>query len=93
MVDFKRLQDIPIKQVADRLGYKLRRGGKQYRGPCLICHHKSQRAFSLTPELGRWWCFGRCAAGGDGLELVSRTLRISKPEAAEWMVENFGGSA
>lgn len=88
-MDFKRLRTIPITDVATRLGYKLRQKGSGYRAACLICNHPSPRAFSLTPRMGRYWCFGGCRAGGDVLQLVIETKKLTHVEAAEWLTENF----
>lgn len=90
-IDFKKLRAIPIQDVATRLGFTLKRKGEQFRGPCIICHHPSQRAFTISPWLQRYWCFGHCKSGGDALQLATNVLMVTKPEAAKWLLKSFGG--
>lgn len=88
-MDFKRLRTIPILDVCAWLGIELKCKGQVWRGQCPVCRHSSVRAFTVTPAIGRWWCFARCREGGDALELVVRTKRVPHPEAARLLVEAF----
>lgn len=88
-LDFAKLRHVPIEQVAELLGIKLKKSGNQLRGTCPICQHDSQRAFTVTVSLGRWWCFGHCRAGGDALELVAQVRQTSKVEAAAFLAGHF----
>jgi hypothetical protein len=61
-VDFKALrQRVPIEQVCDLLGIRLKKTGDQLRGACAICGHVSDRCFVVTPAKGLyglapvWW--------------------------------------
>jgi DNA primase len=89
-VDFRSLRTIPIESVCAMLGIQLKRRGSQLRSQCPICRHPSTRAFSVTPQMSRWWCHGTCKAGGDGLELIVRMKRVSHAEGAKILVERFG---
>jgi DNA primase len=90
-MDFRRLRNIDILDVCRWLGIELKCKGSVWRGSCPICRHPSERAFTVTPALNRFWCFGRCQDGGDALELVVRTKLISHPNAAKLLVDEFGG--
>ena len=90
-MDFKALrQRIPIEQVCRLLGIKLKKTGAQLRGACPICGHASERCFVVTPALNRFWCFGHCHSGGDGIELVARVRQLSHKAAARLLVDHFG---
>lgn len=89
-VDFKALrQRIPIEQVCDMLGIRLKKTGKQLRGPCPICSHASDRCFVVTPDINRFWCFGDCNSGGDVIELTVRVRQLSHKDAAQLLTEHF----
>jgi len=80
--DFKKLREVPIEQICEILGLELQRKGKQLRGQCTICNHTSIRCFTVTPALSRWWCFGHCQAGGDGLALYAAVRQMTVYQAA-----------
>ena len=82
-VDFKALrQRVAIERVVDLLGIQLKKSGAQLRGPCPICSCASDRCFTVTPALNRFWCFGDCKSGGDVIELVARVKQTSHKDAA-----------
>ena len=89
MPDFKRLKKIPIVDVCLMLGIDLKPRGKQYRAYCPICDHPSERAFVVTPAIERYWCFGYCRSGGDGLELYARMRQLTKKNAARELIKHF----
>ena len=64
---------IPIREVADRLGLRLRRvSATEYAGPCPDCGgHEKRDADRFAINIGKG-VFGcrKCGAGGDGVELV-----------------------
>lgn len=91
--DFKRLREIPIEQVCGMLNLTLRHEGFRLRGTCPICNHQDHRkrgSFTVTPSEGRYWCFGKCKSGGDGIDLVSHVRRITLFQAALEIQEHFG---
>lgn len=91
MPDFVRLRRIPIERVCNLLNLKLKKHGNQLRGSCPICHHKSERCFTVTPlPVNRWWCFGGCRDGGDGLELYSRVTKVTVYVAAKELEKTLG---
>lgn len=61
--DFKRIREtVPLIEVPDYLGIKLKWARKQMRGKCPLCNSKVPRAFAATPSLGLWRCFACSAA-------------------------------
>lgn len=90
MPDFKKVAQIPIEPVCAWLGIELKNKGAHLRGQCPICDHPSERAFSVTPKIGRWWCFGRCKSGGDVIELVAQVNQVSHYEATKQLAAHFG---
>jgi DNA primase len=90
-ISFQRLRrKVWITEVARDLNLNLTRCGKQYRGPCPICKHKSQRCFVITPSKNLYYCFGDCKEGGDALQLVARIKQLNLPETAALMAEWYG---
>ena len=89
-IDFAEIKGrVTELQVADMLGLKLKKSGATWRGHCPICNNKNQRALAITPGKG-WYCHGDCKAGGDVIELVTRTRSITQREAAREIAERFG---
>jgi hypothetical protein len=62
--NFKKLREVPIDRILDLLQLSLKKKGFQLQGNCPICEHPSDRCFTVTQKLNRWWCFGRCRSGG-----------------------------
>lgn len=88
--DFNSLKGIPIEDVLHYLGIDLKKKGKQLRGQCPVCLHPSSRAFTVTPDMNRFWCHGYCRSGGDTIELVSRVKQITAYDAACELQKTFG---
>jgi DNA primase len=51
---------------------ELKKSGKSFKGRCPF-HEEKSASFYVTPELGRFKCFG-CQAGGDAIAFVQRYL-------------------
>jgi len=72
-LDFRYLkQRITIEQVLERNGLtqRLRRRGNMLIGPCPLHGGDNPRAFVVNLERNTWYCFTKCARGGDIVELV-----------------------
>ncbi len=78
-------REIPIADVASRLGIDVGRNG----WACCPIHGEKTPSFHLRPAGNGWFCFG-CQAGGDTLELVKRILGIPFPQVKEWFTTEFG---
>lgn len=51
-------------------GHRLRRAGNRLWGPCPVHHGDNPHAFQVDLERNLWFCFTRCARGGDVIELA-----------------------
>ena len=90
-IDFADLkQSVTIEQVAQMLGVKLKPNGQHLRGECPVCKQGGDRAFTITPAKGVYFCFGKCQQGGDMLSLVARVRGCDVKRAAEIVAEHFG---
>ncbi|RME75722.1 MAG: DNA primase [Planctomycetota bacterium] len=47
----------------------LRRSGSGYKGLCPF-HEERTPSFSVRPDRGTWYCFGRCSRGGNAIDFV-----------------------
>lgn len=83
--DMAPIRRIPILDVADRLGLKVR--GK--RAMCFDGHDKRTASLCFAPAKGLWKCFG-CGKGGDGPALVMAVLGCDFPNALDWFARQFG---
>ena len=89
-IDFAEIKGrVTELQVADMLGVTVKKSGSTWRGHCPICKNKNQRALAITPSKG-WYCHGDCKAGGDIIELVSRTRDLTHRQAAIAIANHFG---
>jgi putative DNA primase/helicase len=57
---------VPVLEVAERHGAKLKRSGAEWTGPCLRCGGVDR--FAILPAKNIWNCRG-CAKGGDAIDL------------------------
>jgi hypothetical protein len=44
----------------------------------------------MAEQSHRYWCFGKCQGGGDIIELVARSKKLSQKEAAQLLSDHFG---
>jgi DNA primase len=77
-------RSVPIANVLQAAGVlgTLRRRGDRLVGPCPVHGGDNLTAFSVDLRTNRWYCFTRCAGGGDVVELVRRLHRVGFREAA-----------
>ncbi len=93
-LDFHHLKrHVNIEQLLAHHGLleTLRKRGDRWIGPCPVHGGDNPRAFVLTPSKNLWYCFTRCRAGGDVVELARRLLHLSYIETAHylaWLAEN-----
>jgi DNA primase len=81
-VDFKAIkQAVPIEQVLDRYGVKLKRTGKELRGRCPIHKGEGTDTFHANTEKNAFHCFS-CNAKGNVLDLVAVIENCSVRDAA-----------
>ncbi len=68
----------------------LKRQGKEYVGLCPF-HGEDTPSFSVSPEMGLFYCFG-CQAGGDVFQFLMRRDNLTFPEAAQRLADKVGVS-
>lgn len=77
------LKSIPISEVAQRLGIKLR-------NKMALCYNGHDTVPSLLIDDKKGFkCFG-CGQHGDSIDLVKNALKLSFLEACEWLIQSFG---
>lgn len=84
--DLSPLKQIPIIEVAKRLGIQVR--GTQ--AMCFMGHDKASPSLSFLKSHNTWRCFGACGKHGDGITLVMEKERLDFKGAFEWFARNFG---
>ncbi len=72
---------IDLVSVVERY-VTLKRAGGKLKGLCPF-HSEKTPSFTVSPEIGRWYCFGSCAEGGDVFKFVQKIENLSFPEALE----------
>jgi DNA primase catalytic core len=81
--DIELLNNIPIIDVADRLGLQLRNN------KCLcFLHNEKTPSFSINPKKNIWKCFG-CGEGGGVIKLVEKYNKCKFIEACTWLSNTF----
>ena len=86
-LDFAKIRDYPITDIASMLGLKLEEKGDQLVGICPISKANNATAFKITPNKNRFICFcSTCKKldkpGGDCIELVRRVRGVDVRQAA-----------
>jgi len=72
---------VDLVSVVERYVTLKRTGGK-LKGLCPF-HQEKTPSFTVSPEMGRWHCFGQCGEGGDVFKFVQKIENLSFPEALE----------
>src|ERR1035437_8931558 len=83
--DLSPLKQIPIIEVANRLGIQVR-GTKAM---CFMGHDKASPSLSFLKSRNTWRCFGACGKHGDGITLVMEKEGLDFKSALEWFARNF----
>ena len=86
-MDLQRIKDIPILDIAGRLGLDWTPGRKLY--PCFKGHGNRTGCLSLTPEKNLFHCF-TCGIGGSNIDLVMQCLNLDKAGAINWIKTQYG---
>jgi len=95
-LDFSKIREHPIAEVASMLGITLTQKDAQLVGTCPISGAGNRTAFKLTPGMNRFFCFcPECRKlpkpGGDCIELVRRFRKLTNPrDAAAEIAAHFG---
>jgi DNA primase len=95
-LEFKRLKAmVSIELVLAHCGLDahMRTTGNRLVGPCPVHGGDNPRAFVVNRESNTWYCFTRCSAGGDVVELVRRLKHCDYADAARHLAALVGRSA
>ncbi|HET7746434.1 MAG TPA: DNA primase [Vicinamibacteria bacterium] len=83
--EVRRTADI-VRLVGDHV--QLRKAGTSWKGLCPF-HNEKTPSFNVSPERGRFHCFG-CGEGGDVFRFVMLREKATFPEAVETVARRFG---
>lgn len=84
-VDFKAVKAaVSMLQVLEHYGLaeSFKRSGNSLSGPCLLHDGQNPTQFRVSLSKNCWNCFGKCKAGGNILDFVSRKEGVTIREAA-----------
>jgi DNA primase len=85
-VNLDEIRQLPIREVATRLGIKLLNGNKAM---CFGGHDSRTPSLSFVPTKNIWKCFG-CDRKGNNIGLVMQCLELDFKDALEWFASEFG---
>lgn len=69
-IDFAEIRRrVPLPQFVESCGIDLQPEGDGWRAPCLLHQEEHGASFLLYPDQ-RWYCHGKCARGGDIIDLA-----------------------
>lgn len=85
MSNIERIKQIPILEVANKLGIEVDKNNKAY---CFKGHDKKSKSLSFNIDENYFNCFG-CGIGGTTIDLVKEYLQINTGEAIKWLEDNF----
>lgn len=72
---------VPIQNVLD---IQFRKLGNRLVGKCPM-HNEKTGSFYVYLDQNTWACYGSCATGGDVIELVMKTQKLSFTEALKYL--------
>lgn len=78
-----------IVTVVSEAGVKLKPAGRGFVACCPF-HNEKTASFHVSPERGRWHCFGACGEGGNVIDFVMRHRTIGFADACKYLCERFG---
>jgi DNA primase len=84
ILDFQTLKRFSIEQLLLERGLlsQCRRHGDRITGPCPVHRGDNPNAFVVTLSRNLWYCFSRCQAGGDVIDLLARLDDVDRITAA-----------
>lgn len=72
----------PLADYCSERGIELRRSGQHLQGKCPVHSETQGGSFTVWPEENRWRCFGKCARGGDVVDLHAALSGMPLKDAA-----------
>jgi DNA primase len=87
--DIKKLNEISVFDVAQRLGIIINRG----KAKCFL-HEEKTASLSFNKKGNYWNCFG-CGQGGGTIDLVTKKTGLIFSDACQWLISEFniGGAS
>lgn len=85
------IEELRLKiDILDVIGeyLRLKRAGKRYVAFCPFHDDKKTPSFSISPELGLYYCFG-CKRSGDAFKFISDYLGLTFNEAIEFLAKKY----
>ncbi|MBC8503896.1 MAG: DUF927 domain-containing protein [Chloroflexi bacterium] len=94
-IDIEKLLDhIDIVALADHLGARLKKKGREWRGACpLHAGADNKTAFQVSTDndnRGYWRCWTGCDTGGDAIDLIKLAKNMDFIEAVEYLASYAG---
>lgn len=85
---------VSIERLLEEIGrrHEFRVVGNRLIGPCPVHGGDNRHAFSVHRERNLWFCFTRCQAGGDVIDLAWRLSGRSWARTAQWLERLAVGS-
>jgi putative DNA primase/helicase len=88
--ELARARAVPVRDIAEEHGAKLRREGRELVGPCPVCRCGDNR-FALNPDKNIWNCRG-CSKGGDAIALEMHLSGSSFVDAVRALTRQGAGT-
>ena len=85
-MDLQRIKDIPILDIAGRLGLDLKTGKNN---PCFKGHGNNTPCLHVYGNTNSFKCFS-CGIGGTGIDLVMQCLNLDTAGAINWIKTQYG---
>ena len=81
------IDNLPILDVANRLGIELKKAGVSYTTHC-PAHNEKTPSFTVSPAKNICNCFG-CGVGGGPVQLVMLYQKLEWLDAVKWLAKEF----
>lgn len=85
------IAEIKKHSIVDYFSYEgipLTSNGKTYSACCPL-HNEKTPSFHISPEKGRWTCYGSCKKSGDIIDFVCDYKNLEKVDAIEYLCKVF----
>lgn len=84
----KIIEGIAIEDVVSRYVPDLKRKGR-HMWACCPFHNEKTPSFCVTPDTGRWHCFGQCQEGGNVIDFMMKIENLTYPLACQKLLKDY----
>lgn len=84
----KIIEGIAIEDVVSRYVPDLKRKGR-HMWACCPFHNEKTPSFCVTPDTGRWRCFGQCQEGGNVIDFMMKIENLTYPLACQKLLNDY----